>query len=278
MPKIVKNFISIFLSLTALSAIVLRVVQLIKYTDVETGHILQSAKTTMLYFYLTCVIIILLSALIAYKSKNCNNPFENKKNKTLSLFSLFAGVSLFYDFVHQVLNCYEYIEKTSQIQMNYIIPLALVGISALASSFYFFLISSYFISNKYDFRQLKYFHLMPTMWMLFKLLICIVTYVDERYAEEAFFEYAVLIFGILFFIFVIKCMDNKEFNINHVVFTGLSYGLCSLIISVPRIFADFTKIETSEVSFSSITYLFTGIFALVFSVNALESKIQIKDK
>lgn len=278
MPKIVKNFISIFLSLTDLSAIVLRVVQLIKYTDVETGHILQSAKTTMLYFYLTCVIMILLSALIAYKSKNCNNPFENKKNKTLSLFSLFAGVSLFYDFVHQVLNCYEYIEKTSQIQMNYIIPLALVGISALASSFYFFLISSYFISNKYDFRQLKYFHLMPTMWMLFKLLICIVTYVDERYAEEAFFEYAVLIFGILFFIFVIKCMDNKEFNINHVVFTGLSYGLCSLIISVPRIFADFTKIETSEVSFSSITYLFTGIFALVFSVNALESKIQIKDK
>lgn len=278
MPKIVKNFISIFLSLTALSAIVLRVVQLIKYTDVETGHILQSAKTTMLYFYLTCVIMILLNALIAYKSKNCNNPFENKKNKTLSLFSLFAGVSLFYDFVHQALNCYEYIEKTSQIQMNYIIPLALVGISALASSFYFFLISSYFISNKYDFRQLKYFHLMPTMWMLFKLLICIVTYVDERYAEEAFFEYAVLIFGILFFIFVIKCMDNKEFNINHVVFTGLSYGLCSLIISVPRIFADFTKIETSEVSFSSITYLFTGIFALIFSVNALESKIQIKDK
>lgn len=278
MPKIVKNFISIFLSLTALSAIVLRVVQLIKYTDVETGHILQSAKTTMLYFYLTCVIMILLSVLIAYKSKNCNNPFENKKNKTLSLFSLFAGVSLFYDFVHQALNCYEYIAKTSQIQMNYIIPLALVGISALASSFYFFLISSYFISNKYDFRQLKYFHLMPTMWMLFKLLICIVTYVDERYAEEAFFEYAVLIFGILFFIFVIKCMDNKEFNINHVVFTGLSYGLCSLIISVPRIFADFTKIETSEVSFSSITYLFTGIFALIFSVNALESKIQIKDK
>lgn len=282
MPKELKNFISFFtscfLSLTVATAIILRVIQLIKCTDIETGHIIHSARGTMLYFYLLCIVMILLVALLSYHSKDCINPFEYKNNEPLSIFSIFAGISLFYDFVHQTLNCYEYIAESSQVQVNYIIPLALVAISALASSFYFFLISLYFISNKYDFRQLKYFHLMPTLWMLFKLLICIVTYVDERFDEEAFFEYAVLIFGILFFIFVIKCIDDKNFNINNVVFTGISYGLCCLIISVPRIIVFLAKIETSKVTFSSITYFFTGIFALIFSVSALESKNKIKDK
>lgn len=270
MPKVVKNIISFFLSLTAISAIILRTVQLLKYTDTNTGYILQSATETMFAFYAICIAMILLCIVFSYKSKCCNIPFENKSNKTLSLFSALAGISLFYDFVHQSLNCYDYITTTSQVQKNYIIPLALVGISALVCSFYFFLMSSYFVSNKYDFRQFKYFHLMPTLWMLFKLLVCLVTYIDERYAEEAFFEYIVLIFGISFFIFVIKCMDNEKFNLNNVVFTGITYGLCALIISVPRIVVLLMNEEIVKVAFSSITYLFTGLFALNFSVNILK--------
>lgn len=272
MPKVIKNIISFFLSLTVISATILRTIQLLKYTDVQTGHILQSAKETMFVFYSICIVMILFCIIFSYKANCCNNPFESKKSKALSLFSSLAGISLFYDFVHQSLNSYDYISKTSQIQMNYLVPLVLVGISALACSFYFFLMSSYFISNKYDFRQLKYFHLMPTMWMLFKLLICIVTYVDERFAEEAFFEYAVLIFGILFFILLIRCMDDEKFNLSHVVFIGISYALCALIISVPRIIVLFMDVETASVSFSSVTYLFTGLFALSFSVNILKSK------
>ncbi len=276
MPKVLKNFISSFisciLSLTAIAAIILRIIQLIKCTDPATGHIIHSARGTMLYFYLICAVIILLTAMLSYNIKDCVNPFEYKSNEPLAIFSFFAGLSLFYDFVHQTLNLYEYIASSSQFQVNYIIPLALVAISALASSFYFFLLALYFISNKYDFRQLKYIHLMPTLWILFKLLVCIVTYVDERYAEEAFFEYAVLIFGISFFILLMRCIDDKKLSFRHVIFTGISYGICALIISVPRIIVFLAKIETYNVSFSSITYFLTGIFALIFSFSALESK------
>lgn len=270
MPKVVKNTTAVLLSLTAVSAIMLRIIQLIKFTDIETGYIYQSATQSMHIFYIICFVMIVLSAIISYKSKCCNNPFEKEKSKTLSLFSFFAGISLFYDFVHQSVNCYEYISKNSQLQMNYLFPLVFVGISALACSFYFFLMGSYFVSDKYDFRQFKYFHLMPTAWILFKLLICIVTYVDERYAEEVFFQYELLIFGVCFYIFIIRCIDDDYFNLRHLAFTGISYALCSLIISIPRIVVWFMNAETSSVTFSSVTYLFTGLFALIFSVNILK--------
>lgn len=270
MPKVVKNTTAVLLSLTAVSAIMLRIIQLIKFTDIETGYIYQSATQSMHIFYIICFVMIVLSAIISYKSKCCNNPFEKEKSKTLSLFSFFAGISLFYDFVHQSVNCYEYISKNSQLQMNYLFPLVFVGISALACSFYFFLMGSYFVSDKYDFRQFKYFHLMPTAWILFKLLICIVTYVDERYAEEVFFQYELLIFGVCFYIFIIRCIDDDCFNLRHLAFTGISYALCSLIISIPRIVVWLMNAETSSVTFSSVTYLFTGLFALIFSVNILK--------
>ncbi len=270
MPKVVKRTTAVLLSLTAVSAIMLRIVQLLEFTDVQTGYIYHSARNSMHIFYIICFVMVILSCFISYKSDCCNNPFEKEKSKTLSLFSFFAGISLFYDFVHQSVNCYDYISKNSQLQMNYLIPLIFVGISALACSFYFFIMGSFFVSDKYDFRQFKYFHLMPTAWILFKLLICIVTYVDERYAEEVFFQYELLIFGVFFYIFIIRCFDDDKFNLRHLAFTGISYALCSLIISVPRIVVWFMNAETSSVTFSSVTYLFTGLFALLFSINILK--------
>lgn len=262
MQKATKHIFNFLLALSVLCATALRTAQLFIYTDAKTGYVIHSAVNTIIAFYLICALIIILSAVISYKEEQTAPALFTVGSKGKAAICHLTAISFFYDFIHQVLNCYKYIDGSSYVQLNIIIPLALVGISALSCTYYFYVLGASFNSDKYDLRQLKLFHLTPAAWIFFKLLICIVNYDDKIYAEETFIQYAVLIFGIIFYILVVKHFEENNSKSKSIVFFGLVYSAFSLIISVSRIIALLFAAPAPSAAFSSITYLFTGIFAL----------------
>lgn len=255
-----------------LSAVVLRIIQLSSYTNTQTGYIFHSAKNSIIAFYIICAAIVVLCSVISYKTPCTANPFDIKKGSKMAKICYLAGASLFYDFVHQCLNCYEYISKNSVLQFNYIIPLIFLAVSALACTYYFYILGSYFNTQKYDFMQLKYFHLMPAAWIFFRLLICFNMYSNNLYAVDVFFQYLILIFGIIFYILIVNFITSSSFRLQNLAFVGMVYSIFSLIISVPRLAVCLFGIKTASVTFSSVTYMLTGVFALAVSVNILREE------
>lgn len=254
-----KLLYAIFCTLT-LASVIARAVQLYAEANLNLALLILS------------VLIIIASALISFTSKGYATPFNDEKSKAMSVSCYLAGASLFADFIHQCLNCYGYISENSDLQINYIIPLALLGLSALMSAYYFYIIGCCFRSDTYDFKQLKYFHLMPAAWIFFRLLTCIVIYTDKSSDVETLLQYAVLIFGIIFYLLIVKCIANDSLRLSTLAFAGLIYSAFSVIVSMPRIIVWLLGKSAASVSFTSAAYLFTGIFAFVLSFRILKPK------
>lgn len=272
MQKAIKHTLAFLLGLASLLAVILRLAQFFFYTDLKTGCIISSAKNTIAVFYAICFLIIILCGIISFKAFTASNPFGRLKSGKIKLICYLTGISFFYDFVHQCLNCYNYIDAGSDIQPNYIIPLIFIALTALLSTYYFYALGESLCSDRFDLQQIKYLHLAPAAWVFFRLLICIVTYADSLYAVEVIFQYAVLVFGIIFYILIIESIINSKFNFRLLAFFGLVYSIFSIIIAVPRIIAQLFLSELCNVTFSAVTYFFTGLFALVLSVNILKER------
>lgn len=272
MPKAIKTVYAILVFGTAFSAIVLRTVQLLRFTDSSSGSIIKGAEDTIFVFYALCTAsLILIAALLNEKLSGCGNPLS-QKNRALCAAGVAAGFSMFCDFVHQCINCYEYLSKTSYAEMNYFIPLCVSGMAALACAFYYIIIGISFNTDKYDFRQFRYFHIMPIVWALSGILVGITRFIDKLYAEEVILQYAVLIAGIIFYIAFISCIDGSESALRFTGCAGLAYAVLAFSISLPRMAAVVFGYDISPVVFSSVTYFFTGAFALVFSLNIFKSQ------
>jgi len=271
-PKAIKTIYAFLVFGVTFSAIILRTVQLIYFTDISTGSIARGAESTIIAFYVLCAaVIVLIMALMSKKLGGCRNPLA-ENSRFLCVAGIAAGLSMFYDFVHQCINCYEYISKTSYAEMNYFIPLCISGAAALICAFYYIIIGVSLNTDKYDFRQFRLFHIMPVIWALSGLLICLTRFVDNRYEEEAFLQYAVLISGIIFCISFIGCIDENKSALRAAGCAGLIYAALTFIISMPRMFVLAFGYDISPVVFSSVTYFFTGAFALVFSFNIFKSQ------
>lgn len=272
MSKIIKKISIFFIALFTIFSIALRTIQLKHFTSIENGCILKDDALSVFVFFILVLLAIAFCLVLPLCSKKQNNPFEIKKSKTMSALCILSAFTLFYDFVHQCVNVYEYLNKVGELQYNFLIPLCCSAFFALISTFYFMLMGLFFVSDNYDFRQFKFFHLVPAFWMLSKIMISLSFTLTKDLAEEQFLQYIVLIFGIFFFILIIRCFDDDSFNLKNMAFVSLSYAVSSFIIAVPRIISYSLQIETYPVLFSSITYLLTGIFALSFTINILKEK------
>lgn len=266
-----KKILFTLLGILTFSAISVKTIQLTVSINAHYG------SNVDLALYILCALIMIICAAASFTAKNCERSFLNEKSKALSFSCYLAGASLFSDFIHQCLNCYCYISENSELQLNYLIPLALVGLSALASAYYYYIFGSSFRSDTYDFKQLKYFHFMPASWIFFRLLTCIVTYTDKSVGAEALLQYAVLIFGIAFYLLFVKLIADDGFKLQGLAFTGLMYCAFSIIISFPRIIAWLLGKAAASVTFTSAAYFFTGIFAFVFVFKLLKPKEGIED-
>ncbi|MDE6123800.1 MAG: hypothetical protein K2G22_01050 [Eubacterium sp.] len=269
MPKLLTKMISVLFGASVLCATAVRCVQMFSYTNVSTGFIMRGAEKTIALFFILCAAIVLFSALLCRKNVY-KNPFSKHKSRLVFYSCIFAAIAMFYDFVHQCINCYKYISENAHFEWNYFIPVCFVGISAVLCAFYFIIMGISFVTDKYDFRNLRYFHITPVCWNLFMLLSGLTRNDDGLYAEESILHYAVLIFGMLFYIAVIRCIDSDLRKLRIFCFLGFLYGALCIVLAVPRIAAIVFGADVYTVAFSASAYLFTGAFAVSLSAEALK--------
>lgn len=272
MPKI-KNKTVFFLAFSAsFAAAAVRCVQVFLFTDYETGFIIKGAEPSMLAFFLLLALSVAFSAFVFFQKDLRRNPIEQESSRSLFICGILCGVFMFYDFVHQCINCYTYASKTTYLSMNYFIPMLLLGVFALLSSVYFVILAISFKTKQYDFKQLRLFHIVPFLWSLFGLFVSLTNYNDKLYAEETFLKYAVLIFALLFFFSFMGVVEKGRKMLNMLAFFGLSYGCLAFSIAVPRIAALVFGNILPAAEFSVLTFLFTGVFSIAVSMNILCQK------
>lgn len=268
MPKILKKVFSAAFGAFLLFATALRCIQLFSLTDASTGFIKRDSAGTMIIFFVSCLAFILLSAVL-FKNEPLKNPFHKSESRLRTYLCIAAGIAMFYDFVYKCVACYTYYIESS-VKLNYFIPVCLAAISALLCAFYFIMMGISFKTEHYDFRDLKYYHIVPVLWNLFILFSCLSNYNDGIFAEERILHYTALIFGILFFIKLIGCIDSDFRKLRQLCFFGFSYGALSFVLSVPRMIAFVFGADLFDVDFSAVTCFFMAVFAFSLSLSALK--------
>lgn len=270
MPKILTKIIFVFFGASVLCAAVLRCVQLFSFTDISTGFIVKGASLTAGAVYILCVLAAALCGITFSKKFIPVDPFGKKESKPLFYICILTGASMFYDFVHQCVNCFSYASRTTYFELNYFLPMLLTGIAAILCTFYFIIMGISFVTDKYDFRQLVYFHLALAVWFILGIFTNFAKYDDGFLALENNLRYAVLFMGITFSIVLIRCIDGGAAKLKMLCFTGLAYAALSFILAAPRMIAFIGGAELNKVDFSSVSYLFTGIFAAALTFEALK--------
>ena len=272
MPKTLTKFAFGFFGASVLCAAALRCAQLFSFTDATTGFVLKEASGSVWAVYVLCILAAALCGIFFLKDFTPVDPFCKKERKSLFCVCILAGAAMFYDFVHQCVNCFSYASRTAYLELNYLIPLLLIGIAAIFCTFYFIIMGISFVTDKYDFRQLMYFHLALAIWFVLGLLTSLTRYDDSYLAVENNLRYAVLFFGIMFSLVLIRCIDGSAAKLKLLCFMGASYFALSFILSVPRIIAFIAGAKLSDADFSSVSYLFTGIFAAVLTYETLKKQ------
>ena len=74
---------------------------------------------------------------------------------------------MFYDFVHQCVNCFNYFAKETAAGLNYFIPLCLGALCALLCALYFVMMGISFKTDTYDFRKFRCF-----IWLTLLFACC----------------------------------------------------------------------------------------------------------
>lgn len=263
--KTVHNFIVFVLTLCL---VVLRTVQLCFYTD-KSGCIVKGAENTIIVFY-CCALFLFISVLIYFFQNRKSAvkdeltfPFKDK-SRILCITSAAAGVSMFCDFIFRIIISYNYISGASYTRLNYFVPLCISAVFSFLCAFYFNAVSISFHSDKYVFGDFKYLHIIPLLWTVSVLVTCLTENVDVIYAEEKLLHYIVLILAIVFFVLFITSSEGLT-DLTALYAFGVAYGAFAIVISAPRMIAFFYKVSFNYTDFSSVPYLFTGIFALVVS-------------
>lgn len=262
------SFLSVIL--TSIAACFIRFGQLIKYTDIKTGLVTQNRRLTYA-LYLLVLLGVIISALYSFKAKKLNRQINFIGNKSIYVSLLLLCGTYFFDFVHQGYNCYLYLleaKEQNYTEFNYLIPLALVCLFAILSCYYFAVCAKSVKGTFTDFRKFRFFHLAPLLWGFFRML-AIMTDVFDIESVESFMEFLFIMFYCGFALCCASIVEDKKHRIKPIhSFFALSLFAISISLSLPRLLMLFAgKYEMlSSVSFSAITYLAVGIFAVLFEL------------
>ena len=265
-----------FIVITVVAACVLHFFKLMQQAgknifDFDTGVFSYVIYALMAFCAASC-------ALYAAVQRDLPEVFDTeRKNKTFSSVVLLLSVSMFFDFLHQCYNCYEYVQSVSYIEYVYLVPIGLSGLVALLCSFYFLTFSLTYKNDNYDFRNFTWLHFAPLLWAFERMLMIISRIVDIKNSFEICCEFLFLCVLLCFFFCVISAVERKGKGTTKLLFfSALSTFSFSAILTAARIImvaaGSFEKIN--DVTFSNVTYMMVGVFALAL-VNDINRRKEV---
>ena len=147
----------------SIAALALRCVQVFKYTDFETAHIVKSASGTVSAFYVFLAASVILFSFAVVGCKPF--PSANRKGgKAIFALCVLAGAGMFYDFVYRCILCFEYASATRHLVANRFVPMIFTAVFALLSAVFFFVLGISFKTARYKMSSLWFLYISPVMW------------------------------------------------------------------------------------------------------------------
>ena len=180
---------------------------------------------------------------------------------------LILSFTYFFDFVHQVYNCAQYISQDdtqNYIEYNYLLPMAFQAVFAILTCFYLIICAKSVKGTLIDFKYFKLFHLTPFLWGFCRLLV-ILTEIFDVESVESFLEFIFIVIYCGYTLCCASAVDSDDGKIKPLLsFFALSLFSVSIAFSLARILMILSGNyeDLSRVTFSALTYLFIGLFAL----------------
>lgn len=251
-------------------AVVLRLVQLLFFTDSATGLVTGAGETYSYWIYglmLVCMLLCLRCALLCRgEARAVPDEF---RCVWLGLFSYLLAGGFFVDFIHQCYNGYDFAEHTAYMSLNVLAPMLLVGVFALLSCFYFFAVGLTYFGKQYDFRCFRWFHFVTVLWALTRLLGILEKMVSVSTDTQTVCEFIYLVFLLMFFFSFITSAVSRRSAGRTVIFFGLAVFMFACLLSVPRLIVLISgrSAQLTTAAFSATTDLACGLFALAFVID-----------
>lgn len=252
--------------ITALAACFIRFFQFLKYTDAQSGLVVGDDLLTFV-LYGVVALSIFFCFLYFFFSKRYERIIAFIGNKSIYITLLILSFTYFFDFVHQVYNCAQYISQDdtqNYIEYNYLLPMAFQAVFAILTCFYLIICAKSVKGTLIDFKHFKLFHLAPFLWGFCRLLV-ILTEIFDVESVESFLEFIFIVIYCGYTLCCASAVDSDDGKIKPLLsFFALSLFSVSIAFSLARILMILSGNydNLSRVTFSALTYLFIGLFAL----------------
>ena len=142
--------------------------------------------------------------------------------------------------------------------------MAFQAVFAILTCFYLIICAKSVKGTLIDFKYFKLFHLTPFLWGFCRLLV-ILTEIFDVESVESFLEFIFIVMYCGYTLCCASAVDSDDGKIKPLLsFFALSLFSVSIAFSLARILMIISGNyeDLSRVTFSALTYLFIGLFAL----------------
>ncbi len=216
-----------------------------------------------------CICVIAGIAMLGVDTLPCKEyakAFDFEKKFGLTIFSALVSVGFFADFLCSGISLARLLESSIYNKKNAFFTLAVGACIDILCCFYYIIISFSYSGGSYDFRQLKLFHFVPLLWMVFQVLSVLSDVLNLSGNADGIITIAARGTGILALYYFIGEIDSKGGAKGTSVFFFRCFGSISILHFLSCLMLLLSgKIEIHDGDFSSsLVFLFLGIFMCFF--------------
>lgn len=257
------NKYSFFSIICFVVALVLRLVMLINNVSVVVSY---------LFYALICVGLVFVG-LGSFRFNTSAPAFDLKNSNKLGVLSYLTSIGFFVDFVKQCVNIYISIDNDSYKKWVVFLPICLLCVCSLLSSFYFFNVGMSLGNNGYDFRNFKALHIAPVIWSVGNIL-AVINHIPSPIKElDSFVKLIVIIFSAGFFYAFVSEIENDSNAKKSTVFLSKAFGYIGLTYFVDRLMLLITgKASVDNMDgIYAVSILLISVFAINFARNIIKN-------
>ena len=272
---------------------VLRIFQLTRFIDSETGFFTGGSILNVLFYVIIAAICLFFVSVSFLSAEGGRIDLVGVKDKGAGIASAVFALSLVYDWLDSIIESIVIFDSMSVdvlaggaegfklLMSSGALPYALQSFFALLSAIYVLILAKSFLKGTAAAHKHKFLALMPIAWTAFKLITRFVKQISYIRVSDLFLELIMLAFMILFFVALSQVVsgvycDDSRWRITGL---GLSGALMALCINVPRLVLTLFASEfvNKEYPFSFADTMF-ALFAIFVAVAASESALQKSDE
>ena len=265
-----KNIPKLF-GVAAILAVILRIIQMLKFIDAETGFFVGgSFFTVALYLILfACSVAFVVKAYLSAESDKIQ--LHEIKNVPLGAGTLFFAVSLIFDFVSGFTSMSSASGASADfkdLMLTGAMPRFLQSIFAIFSALYFIILSKDFSKGTMKASKHRVLATMPVGWAGFRMVCRFVRQISFIRVSDLFLELIMLAMMLIFFMALAQVLSgvySEGFRWRLPSF-GAGAALIAVTLSIPRLIftiVDFEGYINTQHTFQLADFAFAVFIVLL---------------